>query len=52
MASNKLLLVEDEPDIRDMLQFNLERAGFELLCADTAEAALRLIQEGLSLIHI
>ena len=48
MASNKLLLVEDEPDIRDMLQFNLERAGFELLCADTAEAALRLIQEGQS----
>lgn len=46
MASNLILLVEDEPDIREMLQFNLERAGFELLCAESAEAALKLLQDG------
>ena len=46
MASNLILLVEDEPDIREMLQFNLERAGFELQCAESAEAALKLLQDG------
>lgn len=46
MASNLILLVEDEPDIREMLQFNLERAGFDLLLADSAETALQDVQDG------
>ena len=40
MPSNALLLVEDDPDIRQMLTFSLERAGFAVVSAETAEQAL------------
>lgn len=43
----KLLVVEDERDIRDMLSFALEEAGFQVTEASTAERALSLLQEGL-----
>ena len=45
MSSNKILLVEDEPDIREMLNFALTRADFEVVSAETAEAALNLLFE-------
>jgi len=41
MTSNTVLLVEDEPDIRDMLNFALTRAGFQVIESDTAEEAMR-----------
>jgi len=40
MATNSILLVEDEPEIRDMLNFALTRAGFQVVEAPTAEAAI------------
>jgi two-component system phosphate regulon response regulator PhoB len=40
MTTNTILLVEDEPDIRDMLNFSLSRAGFQVWEADTAESAM------------
>ena len=40
MTTNTILLVEDEPDIRDMLNFALSRAGFQVWEAETAEDAL------------
>lgn len=40
MTTNTILLVEDEPDIRDMLNFALARAGFQVWEADTAENAM------------
>ncbi len=42
----KLLVVEDERDIRDMLLFALEEAGFDVTDAGTSERALSLLQEG------
>lgn len=42
----KLLVVEDERDIRDMLLFALEEAGFQVTDAGTAERALSLLTEG------
>lgn len=35
-----ILVVEDDPDIREMLRFTLSRAGYETWEADSAEAAL------------
>jgi len=40
MSANAILLIEDEPEIRDMLRFSLTRAGFEVATAESAEAAL------------
>ena len=40
MTTNTILLVEDEPDIRDMLNFALSRAGFQVWEAETAEDAM------------
>ncbi len=40
----RVLLVEDEKDIRDVVAFNLKQAGYEVLAAGTAEEALRQIR--------
>ena len=37
-----ILLVEDEPDILDMVRYNLERAGFKILAAEDGEEGLLL----------
>ncbi len=42
MAS-RVLIVEDEPDIRDLLVFHLEREGFQVAKARTGAEALRLL---------
>ncbi|MFY9262596.1 MAG: response regulator transcription factor [Actinomycetaceae bacterium] len=36
----KILIVEDEPTYREMLQFNLERDGFEVVAVGNGRAAL------------
>lgn len=42
-----ILVVEDDPDIRELLSFTISRAGFDLRAAETAEEALRLLDSGL-----
>lgn len=39
MTANTVLVVEDEPEIRDMLSFALGRAGFQVWEAESAEDA-------------
>jgi DNA-binding response OmpR family regulator len=46
----KILIVDDEADIREILEFNLADAGFEITCADSAEEALRRLTPQHSLI--
>ena len=43
MTTQTVLLVEDEPEIREMLSFALNRAGFNTLGAGSAEEALQLL---------
>jgi two-component system phosphate regulon response regulator PhoB len=43
--SATVMVVEDERDIREMLVFSLEQAGYSTLQAGTAEKALSLLQE-------
>ena len=38
-----ILIVEDDADIRDLLRFTVERAGFEAVSAESAETALNLV---------
>ncbi len=46
----KILIVDDEAGIREILQFNLENAGFAVDCAASAEEALEMLGGGHSLI--
>ena len=40
--SERILIIEDEPDLVSMLEYNLERAGYEVLSALTGSAGLAL----------
>lgn len=46
----KILVVDDEQDICEILQYNLETEGFEVVTANSAEEALQLPLHGFSLI--
>lgn len=50
----KILVVDDEADIREILQFNLENAGFTVDCAASAEEALEMLtpEYGLILLDV
>jgi two-component system phosphate regulon response regulator PhoB len=41
----KILIVEDDPDIRELLRFNLEKAGYNLHLAEDGEKALALARK-------
>ena len=41
----KVLIVDDEPYIRDMLQHVLENAGYEIYSAESSEKAWPVIQK-------
>lgn len=44
MAATRILVVEDEPDIAEVLQFNLERAGYSVLLERRGDTALEAIR--------
>jgi two-component system phosphate regulon response regulator PhoB len=47
MSANTVCLVEDEPEIRDLLRFALGRAGFQIWESASAEEALQRLDSGL-----
>ncbi|MBI5438916.1 MAG: phosphate regulon transcriptional regulator PhoB [Nitrosomonadales bacterium] len=42
--SAKILIVEDEPAIQELLAFNITQAGFQALCAEDADSAWQQIR--------
>lgn len=50
IMERKILIVDDEADIREILQFNLENAGFNVECASSAEEALEMLNQDHGLI--
>ena len=42
MAHERILIVEDEEEIRDLVRYNLEKQGFAAVCAASGEDALRM----------
>ena len=54
IMERKILIVDDETDIREILQFNLENAGFVVECASSAEEALEILspEHGLILLDV
>ncbi|MCZ7643888.1 MAG: response regulator [Planctomycetota bacterium] len=45
MKMKKVLVVDDDPDIRDLLSFAFEAVGFQVRAAATVETALELCQK-------
>ena len=45
MATPRVLIVDDDPVIREMLKAYLERDGYEVLCAETAEEAETILEQ-------
>ena len=39
---NTVLIIEDEPDIRDLLEFHLKKEGYNLLTSSDGEDGLNL----------
>lgn len=52
LASKSILVVEDEPDIRELLSFTLHRAKFKVLPAADSEEAIRLLEGSLPSVAI
>ena len=44
MSGNAVLVVEDEREIREMVAFALERAGFKVIEAGSAEEAVERLE--------
>lgn len=42
----RILIVDDEADLREILQFNIQSWGYDTLCAESAESALEVIRSG------
>ncbi len=41
----RLLVVEDEQDLQELLRYNLSRDGFAVTCTDSGETALHMVQQ-------
>jgi two-component system, OmpR family, alkaline phosphatase synthesis response regulator PhoP len=46
MSKPRILAVDDEEDIRELVRYNLEKEGFEVSTAESGESALELIRSG------
>lgn len=44
MAKEKILVVDDEEDILELVRFNLAREGYDIACAVSGEKALKIVR--------
>lgn len=45
MPGEKIVVIEDEPDILEVVQFNLEREGFQVVTAETGTEGLKVVEK-------
>ena len=45
MPKEKILVVDDEEDILELVKYNLERAGFQITCAQSGEKAIEATRQ-------
>lgn len=50
MTKEKILIVDDEEDILELLRFNLTREGYQVRCVATGEAAIKAASEPTDLV--
>jgi two-component system, OmpR family, alkaline phosphatase synthesis response regulator PhoP len=47
MPNEKILIVDDEEDILELLKYNLSREGYKVSCAASGEETLRAVRSGI-----
>jgi two-component system alkaline phosphatase synthesis response regulator PhoP len=47
VAEEKILVVDDEEHIQELIKFNLEKSGYKVICAENGIDAIRLAKEQL-----
>ncbi|UCH06446.1 MAG: response regulator transcription factor [Deltaproteobacteria bacterium] len=47
MAKEKILVIDDEEDILELLKYNLSREGYKVSCAASGEETLRAVRSGI-----
>ena len=52
MAKGKILVVDDENDVRDIIRLQLEQKGFHVLEAVDGENAINILQSGDNLVNV
>ena len=45
MSKNKVMIIEDEADIRELIRHNLSREGFDVACMGDGEKGLKALKE-------
>ena len=44
-AKAKVLVIDDEPDIRELMCFNLSREGYEVSSGESGEDCLKILED-------
>lgn len=52
MGKGKILIIDDEQDIRDVLRLHLEQGGFHVLEATNGEEAIKIMREGANMVNV
>lgn len=52
MATGKIMIVDDEQDVREAIKLQLEGKPFQILEAGDGEEAIRIMNEGDNMIHL
>jgi len=52
LGEGKILIVDDEQDIRDVLRLHLEQGGYHVLEASNGEEAIAIMRKGANMINV
>jgi two-component system, chemotaxis family, chemotaxis protein CheY len=52
MAQGKVLIVDDEEEVREVLMLHLKKGGFEAVEAKDGAEAIQLMQKGSNLVNV
>jgi two-component system chemotaxis response regulator CheY len=52
MTKGKILIVDDEQDVRDIFQNRLEKAGYNPIMAENGEEAIKVLRSGDNMVNV
>ena len=52
MAKGKILIIDDEQDVRDIFKNRLDKAGYNTLTAENGEEAINILRSGDNMVNV